>query len=214
MRADLTDITVVVDRSGSMASCRKDAVGGLNTFIDEQKKQPGEAIFTLVQFDNEYEFVHKGIPLKDVPACDLVPRGGTALLDAVGRAIAETGARLKAMPEDQRPGLVVFVILTDGGENASREFTSEAVRSMIETQTNTYKWQFTFLGANQDSFAAAGSIGIAKGGTANYANTSAAFSGTSSKVTRMRSASLNAAPIDNTYTPQELSAMAGKSPTS
>lgn len=113
MRADLTDITVVVDRSGSMASCRKDAVGGLNTFIDEQKKQPGHATFTLIQFDDKYEVVHNGIQLNDVPACDLVPRGSTALLDAIGKGIVTTGERLKALLEDQRPGLVVFVILTE-----------------------------------------------------------------------------------------------------
>ncbi len=208
MRADLTDITVVVDRSGSMASCRKDAVGGLNTFVEEQKKLPGDATFTLIQFDDKYEVVHNGIPLKDVPVCDLVPRGSTALLDAIGKGIATTGERLKAMPEDQRPGLVVFVILTDGEENASREYRNDQIKKMIEDQTNTYKWQFTYLGANQDAFTAAGNMGIVRGGTANYVNTSAAFGGTSSKVSRMRTASLNAAPIDNTYTPQELSAMA------
>ena len=161
MRNDLTDVTVVLDRSGSMQSCRDDAEGGLNTFIEEQKKQPGETLFTLVQFDTEYEFVHKGKPIRDVGPCELVPRGMTALLDAVGRAIAETGERLAAMPEPDRPGLVVFVIVTDGQENSSKEYTKPQIKEMIERQQNDYKWQFTFLGANQDAFAEAHGIGIA-----------------------------------------------------
>src|SRR5256885_1489485 len=113
MRNDLTDITVVMDRSGSMNSCRSDAEGGLNAFIKEQKELPGEALFTLVQFDTEYEVVHKAKPIKDVPKCILTPRGGTALLDALGRTIHQTGDRLLAFPEHQRPALVCFVIITD-----------------------------------------------------------------------------------------------------
>jgi hypothetical protein len=160
VRQDLTDITVVMDRSGSMEACRTDAEGGLNQFVEDQKRQGGEALFTLVQFDHEYEFVHKGVPVRDVPRLTLVPRGSTALLDALGRAIVETGERLTAMPEADRPGLVVFVILTDGGENASREYTRAKVKEMVEHQQNAYKWKFTYLGANQDAFAEAGSIGI------------------------------------------------------
>jgi hypothetical protein len=98
MRTDLTDITMVIDRSGSMESIRTDAEGGINTFIDSQKTEPGEALLTLVQFDTEYEFVHKGAAIGSVPKFTLVPRGSTALLDAVGRAINETGARLAAIP--------------------------------------------------------------------------------------------------------------------
>src|SRR5262249_34920935 len=152
MRKDLTDITVVVDRSGSMAACQSDAEGGLNTFINEQKRLPGESLFTLVQFDTEYEFVHKGIPIRDVPPYHLVPRGSTALLDAVGRAIIETGERLRNMKEADRPGLVVFVILTDGQENSSREFQLAKIKEMVQHQQDVYKWQFTYLGANQDAF--------------------------------------------------------------
>src|SRR5687768_7332033 len=90
MRSDLTDITLVVDRSGSMAEVRDDAEGGVNTFIAQQAKQPGEALLTLVQFDTEYEFLHTGVPIQNVSRYELVPRGMTALLDAVGRAINET----------------------------------------------------------------------------------------------------------------------------
>ncbi len=166
MRTDLTDITMVIDRSGSMQSIRTDAEGGINSFIEQQKQEPGEANLTLVQFDTEYEFVHSGVPIKQVPAFKLIPRGSTALLDAVGRAINETGARLAAVAESQRPGLVVFVIVTDGQENSSREFTRDQIRTMVEHQQSAYKWQFTFLAANQDAFAAGGSMGIAQDGIA------------------------------------------------
>lgn len=123
MRNDMCDVTLVVDRSGSMVSIWKEAEGGINAFIDEQKKNAGECVFTLVHFDSEYEFVHKGVPIGQVGSYALQPRGMTALLDAVGRAINEAGERLSAMPEAERPLLVAFVIVTDGQENASHEFS-------------------------------------------------------------------------------------------
>ena len=97
MKPDLTDITLVIDRSGSMEEIRSDAAGGVNAFIRQQAQQPGETLLTLVQFDDEYEFVHRGVPIKEVPPYTLVPRSGTALLDAVGRAINETADRLAKM---------------------------------------------------------------------------------------------------------------------
>ena len=145
MRTDLTDITLVVDRSGSMDAIQGDAEGGVNTFITEQAKEPGEALLTLVQFDTEYEFLHKGVPIGEVPRYELHPRGATALLDAVGRAINETGERLAAMKEQDRPGLVIFVVMTDGLENSSKEFTKAQIKEMIERQQHDYNWQFTFL---------------------------------------------------------------------
>ena len=150
MKSDLTDITLVVDRSGSMEQVREDAEGGVNSFIEQQVKEPGEALLTLVQFDTEYEFVHKGVPITEVPRYQLVPRGMTALLDAVGRAINETGERLAKMDDRDRPGLVVFVVMTDGLENSSKEFSKSDVKAMIERQQDKYNWHFTFLGANQD----------------------------------------------------------------
>ena len=139
MRKDLTDITIVVDRSGSMYACQSDAQGGINRFIEEQKKMEGHAHLTLVQFDTEYEFVHTGVPIENVSEYALVPRGATALLDAVGRAINETGRRLANVPESDRPGCVVFVIVTDGQENSSHEFTKSQVREMIEHQRGRYQ---------------------------------------------------------------------------
>jgi hypothetical protein len=212
MRNDLTDVTVVLDRSGSMQSCRDDAEGGLNTFIDEQKKQSGDTLFTLVQFDTEYEFVHKGVPINGVGEFTLVPRGMTALLDAVGRAIVETGERLAAMPEPQRPGLVVFVIVTDGQENSSREYTKAQVKEMIERQQNVYKWQFTFLGANQDAFAEAGSIGISLAAAANFSPDRfvATFQACSNNVGRMRAAAASGQSVHSSFTSTEREAMEGE----
>jgi hypothetical protein len=209
MRNDLSDITVVLDRSGSMSLCKDDAEGGLNDFIKRQKEGPGSASFTLVQFDNVYEFVHRAVPIAQVPHCPLVPRGSTALLDAVGRAIAETGERLGAMPEADRPGLVVFVIVTDGQENASKEFTLDKVKEMIRHQQDVYKWQFTFLGANQDAFAAGGRMGVAAAGIANYAQAGAAFRASASNVVRMRTASAGGQSVSNYYTEDEQKEMAG-----
>lgn len=217
MRMDLTDITVVLDRSGSMGSCRNDVVGGLNAFVEEQKKQPGEALYTLVQFDNQYDFVHKGIPIKDVPPVDFQPRGGTALLDAIGRAIVETGERLDAIPEDQRPGIVIFAILTDGHENASREYSRERIKEMIEHQSSVYKWAFTYLGANQDAFAVAGGLGISSASASNYSscNTSSVFAAVSSRVSGARAGGLRGVwNGEVSYTDAERSSMVDEAATS
>ena len=197
MRRDLTDLTVVLDRSGSMAECRAEAENGLNHLIAKQKEEPGDAIFTLVQFDTEYAFVHKGVPIREVPLCRLVPRGMTALLDAVGRSIAEAGERLKTMPEGERPGLVVFVIVTDGQENSSHEFTKPQIKKMIEHQQSVYGWKFVFLGANQDAFAEAHSLGIEAGGVSPFSvsHSEFAFRGTSDVLSRTRKALLRDDPV-------------------
>jgi hypothetical protein len=209
MRADLTDITLVVDRSGSMLSIREDAEGGINSFVSGQAKQPGQASFTLVQFDTEYEFVHRGVPISEVPAYQLVPRGSTALLDAVGRAINESGSRLAAMKEADRPGLVVFVVVTDGQENSSREFTKARIKEMIEHQQTHYNWQFTFLGANQDAFAEGGALGVARAGIANFskAKVGAAYANVDAKVARMRLAAADCGLIQNEFTDEEIQQM-------
>lgn len=135
----------------------------------------------------------------------LVPRGSTALLDAVGRAINETGERLAKMPEAERPGLVVFVVMTDGLENSSREFTKSHIKQMIEHQQSVYKWQFTFLGANQDAFAEGGAMGVAAAGIANFAvdKVAVAWVGTSGKVARMRKQSMANETVSNEFTDEE-----------
>lgn len=189
MRNDLTDITMVIDRSRSMERIKSDAEGGINTFIEEQKKAEGNATLTLVQFDHEYEFVHNGIPVADVPLpFKLHPRGSTALRDAVGRAIGEAGKRLEALEESQRPGLVVFVIVSDGLENASREFSGQQIKEMIERQQSMYKWRFDYLGTNQDAVAAATDLGIKTSGAAGYSpqNVGMAYATSSDKLKRAR----------------------------
>ena len=205
MRPDLTDITLVVDRSGSMASVQEDAQGGVNSFIAEQTKEPGEALLTLVQFDTEYEFLHKGVPIAEVPEYELVPRGMTALLDAVGRAINETGERLSKMDEQDRPGLVIFVVMTDGHENSSQEFSKARIKKMIESQQQKYNWHFNFLGANQDAFAEARSMGIDDSGVANYAmeKSPEAYRVLATKVGRMRKQRRAGEKVSNKFTDQE-----------
>lgn len=205
MRSDLTDITLVVDRSGSMQSIREDAEGGINSFIERQKLEPGAALLTLVQFDTEYEFVHSGVPIQQVTKYTLVPRGSTALLDAMGRAINETGARLAQMPEADRPGLVLFVVVTDGLENSSREFTRERIKQMIEHQQNVYSWQFNYLAANQDAFAEAGNVGIAACGAANWKmdKAEAMYAALGDKVSRMRKMRGEGAVVSNEFTSEE-----------
>lgn len=209
MRNDLTDVTMVVDRSGSMGAIRTDAEGGINSFVEQQQQEPGEALLTLVQFNTTYEFVLSGTPIKQVPAYKLQPSGSTALLDAVGRAINETGARLAAMDETQRPRLVVFVIVTDGHENASREFNRTQIRQMIEQQQSVYKWQFTFLAANQDAFAEGASLGIAADGIAQFAagKVHGTYDVAAKKLSRMRKAASAGETIDNKFTDEERQAL-------
>lgn len=207
MRKDLSDITLVVDRSGSMEACRKEAQGGIDSFIREQKESVGDALFSLFQFDTESkEYVFNAVPIKSVQSdYKLVPRGGTPLLDALGKVIAETGNRLSNIPEDQRPGLVIVCVVTDGEENSSTEFTKDKIKEMIQHQQDVYNWQFTFLGANQDAFAEAGSIGIAATAVSAYhvASAGAAYKGMSQNVSRMRSASIGGQNIMNAYTDEE-----------
>ena len=205
MRPELTDITLVVDRSGSMQQRRADAQGGVNAFIQKQAQEPGKALLTLVQFDTEYEIVHSGVPIQKVPEYTLEPRGSTALLDAVGQAINETGSRIAAMDEAERPGLVIFVITTDGLENSSREFTRAQIKEMIQHQQEKYHWHFTFLGANQDAFAEAGDMGMRRSAVANYSmdKVGAAYEMTSRKVSRMRSQHRKGEEVRDEFTDEE-----------
>jgi len=161
---NLTEVIVIADRSGSMESIRADAIGGFNAFLKEQQEdKTGKCLLTYVQFDNDYEIVHNGIDIKDMKPLDnstYVPRGTTALLDAMGRTINTVGARLEKTPENERPGNVVVVILTDGQENASREFTSVKIKEMVEHQSEQYDWGFIYLAQNIDAITSGGDIGI------------------------------------------------------
>ncbi|MFT5526804.1 MAG: hypothetical protein ACI9HK_004784 [Pirellulaceae bacterium] len=206
MNPNLTDITLVIDRSGSMSQIQE---GGVNAFIAEQAAMPGEATLTLVHFDTEYEFLLKGVPIKDAPAFTLHPRGMTALLDAVGRAMNETGERWATLAKQERPGLVVFVVMTDGVEMASKEFSRAQIRQMVAHQRDRYNWQFSFRGADQDAFAEAESMEMRRDATANYAKEKVfcAMSHTADKVGRRRRQSGRADTVDNPYTTEELDDM-------
>lgn len=184
-----TEIIVITDRSGSMASIAKDVIGGYNTFIREQREVPGEARVTFTQFDDVYEVIYAGRPLADVPELTdktFVPRGSTALLDAIGRTLNEQGQRIAT---EKWADLVIVCILTDGGENASREYDSSRIRSMTG-HAETAGWKFVYLGANQDSFSVAKGLGLQGAMVANYAATAAgthaAYSTTSASVRSLR----------------------------
>lgn len=169
MQPDYTDVTVVLDRSGSMSSIRDDMEGGFSAFVARQQALPGRCLVTMVQFDSrETEVRYAARPIGEVGPLGLEPRGGTPLLDATAFAIRTTGERLAAMPEAERPGQVLVLIITDGQENASRETTAKALRQMIEHQQRCYQWEFIYLGANVDAFAEGGKMGIPAGRNVNF----------------------------------------------
>jgi hypothetical protein len=189
---DETYIAVVLDRSGSMESVKAETISGFNHFLKEQKEQGANARLTLVQFDSQStDFLTENQPVRDAqPLTEDIyqPRGMTPLLDALGATINSTGKTLNAIPEANRPDKVVFVIITDGEENASHQFTRAQIKEMIEHQSQVYKWQFVYLGANQDAFAEAGEIGINPAAVANFkvANMEEAFLATSMNVASYR----------------------------
>ena len=170
-----TEIVVVMDRSGSMQRVCEAAMGGFNSFVEDQKTCEGEAKLTLIQFSTDYEIVYNGVPLQDVKPLTpetYRPRGWTAMLDAIIRAIDEVGERLHTTPEADRPDKVIFVILTDGEENSSKEYPRpggfQVCKDKVQHQTNVYNWDFIFLSANQDAVLAGGAIGVAPSFTKQY----------------------------------------------
>ena len=167
----MTELVFILDRSGSMAGLEADTIGGFNSMLEKQRNEPGEALVSTVLFDNETEVVHDRAPLSQVPKLDnktYYVRGCTALLDAVGGAVHHIGNIHKyARPED-RPERTLFVITTDGLENASRRYSYEKVEQMITRQKEKYGWEFLFLGANIDAAKEAGRFGIAPKRAVNY----------------------------------------------
>ena len=166
-------IIFIVDRSGSMQVIRDDTQGGIRSAVSEWVKGANgdKRTVSFHQFDTIHDTVYHFAPLEKAQDYTLVPRGGTALLDACGKAITGEGTALKHMPEDERPGQVVVIIATDGQENSSREYSRAEIREMIGHQQDRYGWKFTYLGANQDAFAEAASIGITRDSTLAYWST-------------------------------------------
>ncbi|MDO9535642.1 MAG: VWA domain-containing protein [Bacillota bacterium] len=170
MKMNLTEIVFLLDRSGSMGGFESDTIGGFNAFIEKQKQAEGDTIVTVALFDDKYEILWNGIDINKarLTGKEYYVRGCTALLDAVGKSIFDVGSRLSMSSEEERPGKVIFVITTDGLENASREFTYEKVKELIKHQQDKYKWDFIFLGANIDAAKEADSIGIAMENAHNF----------------------------------------------
>jgi hypothetical protein len=186
-KADYTALLLIVDRSGSMASIATDMEGAIKNLLDEQRALPGVLTVDYVRFDDQIEYVHR---LADPATVQIKikPRNMTALNDAVGIAFNSFGATLAAMHEDTRPGKVLVAIVTDGHENASREYTGAQVKELIETQQRDYNWEVVYLGANQDAVAVAAGMGIAASSALTYdpANVAVSTQSLSSYMTTSR----------------------------
>lgn len=171
MMKNLTEIVFILDRSGSMAGLEDDTIGGFNAMIEKQKNEEGDAYVSTILFDNYIEVIHDRVDIRKVRPMtrrDYYVRGCTALLDAVGRTIRHIGNVHKYAREEDRPEKTLFVITTDGMENASREYSYERVRRMIEHEKEKYGWEFIFLGANIDAAREAARFGITEDRAVNY----------------------------------------------
>ena len=182
----------VLDRSGSMASIRDDVIGGFNSFVDEQRKQPGECLVTVVQFDSQdpYDVLFDAVLLSELSPLahdNFQPRGSTPLYDAMGHAIANAAIRMEKRAAEHQPAeQILFVTMTDGQENASREYTRDKVFAAITARTES-GWTFAYLGANQDAFAEGGAIGYSAGSTRGYDATAQGTAGAFASLSRATS---------------------------
>lgn len=171
MRKDLTELVFILDRSGSMSGLEADTIGGFNSMLKKQKSHDGECYVSTVLFDNVSEVIHDRVALsqiKDMTEEDYTPGGCTAMLDAIGAAIHHIGNIHKYARKEDVPEKTVFVITTDGMENASRQYDLNKVRKMIERQKEKYGWEFIFLGANMDAVSTAASMGISADRAVRY----------------------------------------------
>ena len=171
MKKNLTEIVFILDRSGSMSGLEGDTIGGFNAMIQRQKREAGEAVVSTVLFDDQREVIHDRVDIRLLPPLtekEYYVRGCTALLNAVGKAIRHIGNVHKYAREEDRPEKTLFVITTDGMENASRSYSYDRVKSMIQRQKEKYGWEFIFLGANIDAAREAARFGIHADYAANY----------------------------------------------
>ena len=171
MRKGLTEVVFILDRSGSMSGLEADTIGGYNSMIEKQKQEEGEAIISTVLFDDQTEILHDRKDLQKVSKItdkEYYVRGCTALLDAIGGAIHHISSVQKSLPENERPEKTLFLITTDGMENASRKYSYEKIRKMIEKKKAKQHWEFIFLGANIDAIEVAGHFGVAANRAVRY----------------------------------------------
>lgn len=192
-----TAIQLVLDRSGSMSSIKGATEEAINGFIKKQKDLPGRATIAIAQFDDVYEIVNASIPPDQVPEYKLQPRSMTALLDAIGKSIHDFGAELAAKSESERPGTVILAIMTDGFENASKEFTREQIKDLVTRQQDVWNWTVLYLAANQDAILTGAEMGMRANTSMSYAASSV---GTRSVVNSMSGvvyAAAAAGPIGN-----------------
>lgn len=166
---NLTWLVFLLDRSGSMQSIKSDVIGGFEAFIAEQHTGEGCCAVTLAQFDDEYQVVYHGIDLDDVPPLSLHPRNCTALLDSMGKLITDTAAEIGALDKVDRPGTVVVAIMTDGLENASKEWRRSDIKALVEQHTNDHGWEFLYMGADQDAVEVGRGLGVKDGQSVTYA---------------------------------------------
>ncbi|MDI9496234.1 MAG: VWA domain-containing protein [Bacillota bacterium] len=168
---NLTELVFILDRSGSMSGLESDTIGGFNSMLDKQKKETGDALVTSVLFDHDYELLHDRVNIKkveDMTEKEYFVRGTTALLDAIGKTINHIRKSISDTAEEDRPDKVIFVIITDGMENSSREYSKDKVKGMIEDQKAKYSWEFVFLGANIDAVKTAADFGIHEDRATNF----------------------------------------------
>ena len=171
MKKDYHEVICIIYRSGSMDEIKSDAIGGFNFFVKSQKEFEGETALSLILFNNNYNVVYDGRDIKEVPMLDeksYIPKGTTAMLDAIGTTIDRVGERLCETSEAERPEKVIVAILTDGLENASKEYSYEQIAAKVKLQQETYNWDFIFLAANQNAVVAAEKIAIRQEDSANF----------------------------------------------
>ena len=210
MKANLTELVMILDASGSMWSLTDDTIGGFNSLLNSQKEAEGEAIFTAVKFNDSMEYMYKRVNInkvKELTKKEYFASGYTALLDALGTTIDYIGKELANTVEDERPSKVIFAVITDGMENASREYTYELIQEKIKHQREVYNWQFMFIGANIDAIGESEKLGMdsrfARNYTASSVGTQAVYGGLSKAMSCMRDASFD---IDDDYCMMEMSA--------